>query len=314
MRLTEQETARWLLERDRFLILTHARPDGDTLGCGTALTLALQQLGKTAWMAPNPEVAPKYGAFLDFPWAPEGYAPAFIVNVDIADEQLLPDTLQGYRGKCDLCIDHHGSNQDYAKNLCLDAGASACAEPIFRICKTMGAMAEPVARALYLALSTDNGCFAYSNTTPESHRVAAELLEWGDFMHDINKCFFQTKRRKELELQNYVLSNLDFYEEDQVAIGGLTLAEGSDREECSELSSFMASIEGVKCAALWRERKPGEFKLSVRTDERWINASEICAHFNGGGHAAAAGGCMEHTTLAEAKAAVRDCILQMLHG
>lgn len=316
--MTEQQAAEWLLERDNFLFLTHVRPDGDTLGCATALCLALQALGKTAWTLPNPGVTPDYRDFLDFQWAPEGYVPEHIVSVDVADEQLFPQGYEAYVGKSQLCIDHHPSNRRYAPNLCLDEKASACGEMVYRICTHLGVMTEPVARALYVAITTDNGCFVYSSTTPESHRIAAALMEYGDFAKRVNKHFFQTRTRKELLLQSRLMAALDFYEDGKVAIGALTLADkasvGATDADCSELSSFLATIEGVKCAALLRELRDGVFKVSMRGDEAWLNVSDVCALMGGGGHAAAAGASLSNVTPDEGKRTVYQAIMKVLKG
>ncbi len=316
--MTERETARWLLERDNFLVLTHVRPDGDTLGSATALCLALQGLGKTARMMPNPGVTPDYPDYLDFQWAPEGYAPEHIVSVDIADEGLFPEGYEQFVGKSELCIDHHGSNRRYAPNLCLDASASACGEIIYRICRLLGVMSEPIARALYVAITTDNGCFVYSSTTPESHRIAADLMEQGDFARRVNKHFFQTRGRKELALQSMLMASMTFHREGRVAVCGLTLADkasvGASDADCSELASFCATIEGVRCAVFVRELTPGSFKLSVRADDTWINASSVCALFGGGGHPAAAGASIQAETLDEAMDAAYAAVEQTLNA
>lgn len=316
--MTEREAAEWLLERDNFLFLTHARPDGDTLGCAAALCLALRELGKTAWMLPNPGAPAWYNDFLDFRWAPEGYAPEHVVSVDIADEQLLPREAEAYAGKSGLCIDHHESNRRYAQNLCLDERASACAEVAYRILVHLGVMTEPIARALYVALATDNGCFAYSSTTPESHRIAAALMEYGDFAAGVNKRFFQTRTRKELLLQSRLMAGVGFYEDGRVAVGTLSMADkaavGAKDADCSELASFLSTIEGVRCAVFLRELKDGTVKISMRGDAAWLNLSDVCALMGGGGHAAAAGATLKGVTLDEAKKTACQAVMQVLKG
>ena len=176
--MTVQAAAQWLRERDNFLLLTHVRPDGDTLGSAAALCEALNALGKTAYLLKNPGDLTRYEGFLTFSWAPEGFAPDHVVAVDIATEELLPEgAAQDYQGKSQLCIDHHPSNQGYAQQTCLDADAAACGEIIYRIIRELGVWSESIAQALYIAISTDCGGFLYSNTTPETHRIAAELME-----------------------------------------------------------------------------------------------------------------------------------------
>lgn len=310
--MTEQETARWLLKRDNFLLLTHVRPDGDTLGSATALCLALQKLGKTAWMQPNPGVTEQYTPFLRFQWAPEGYRPDTIVSIDLADEALLPPGSEQFAGKSDLCIDHHPSNQRYARALCLDGDAAACGEVVYRLCRRLGVMNEDIACALYVAISTDCGCFVYSNVSPETHRIAAALLEQGNFMKAVNKRFFQTRSRRELLLQGKLLSSMEFFFGGQVTVSSVTLADKADAgatdADCGELSSFAITMEGVRCAAFLRELEDGSVKVSVRSDEDWINASRVCARFGGGGHAAAAGGSFKGVSLKEARGLVLEAI------
>lgn len=303
--MTELETARWLLERDNFLLLTHIRPDGDTLGSAEALCLALQKLGKTAWMQHNPGVTAQFDGMLTLPWAPEGFAPDTVVSIDLSDENRLPEGSEQFAGKSDLCIDHHESNRRFAKELCLDADAAACGEVIFRICTHLGVMDEDIARALYIAITTDCGCFAYSNTSPETHRIAAALMEQGDFAPAVNKRFFRTHSRKELMLQSRLMHSMEFRQQGQIALCTITLADKQELRaadsDCGELASFAAAIEGVRCSVFLRELEDGSVKVSVRTDEGWVNASRVCEHFEGGGHAAAAGCTFYGVPLEEAK-------------
>ena len=208
--MTVQAAAQWLRERDNFLLLTHVRPDGDTLGSAAALCEALNALGKTAYLLKNPGDLTRYEGFLTFSWAPEGFAPDHVVAVDIATEELLPEgAAQDYQGKSQLCIDHHPSNQGYAQQTCLDADAAACGEIIYRIIRELGVWSESIAQALYIAISTDCGGFLYSNTTPETHRIAAELMEHLD-VRKVNKHFFKTKRFVELKLESRLLESEAF--------------------------------------------------------------------------------------------------------
>ena len=294
MTVTENEAARWLSERDNFLILTHVRPDGDTLGCAAGLCAALKKLGKTAWAAANPGVTSTYSGDIVPYFAPEDYIPQHIVAVDIATEGLFPKEFESYKGKVELCVDHHPSNTHYAKHLCLDASAAACGEVIYRICRDgLGVMDEEIAKALYLAISTDCGCFVYGNTTPTSHRIAADLMEYGDFAREINKRCFQTRSRKRMELESRLLQSARYYEDGKVAIGGISIQDMKEvqagESDAEDLSSLLRQIEGVRAAATLRELAPNSWKLSLRTDPKYLNATETCALLGGGGHAAASG-------------------------
>lgn len=309
--MTERQAADWLLERDDFLLLTHVRPDGDTLGSAAALAFALRKLGKRAWLAENPGVTDTYAGYMTDCWAPADFTPRHIVAVDVATENLYPAEFAHYKGKAELCIDHHPSNEGYAAQTCLDSSAAACGEIIYRICKLLGAMDEKIARQLYIAISTDCGCFVYNNTTPETHRIAAELMTWGDFWQEINKRVFQTLSLKEIRLQNRLLSSMEFYDDGAVVLGSISLADMAEFEagqsDCEELSSYANQIEGVKVAATLRQLGERTWKVSLRTGGN-LNATNVCRILGGGGHAAAAGATMTDVDEAQARVKVLAAI------
>ena len=124
-RLTVQETADFLRTLDGVLILTHVRPDGDTVGCAAALCRALRALGRTAYLLENPEITETYTPYAEGLWAPEGFVPQRVVSVDIAALNLLPENAVPYKNDICLAIDHHGSQEFFAERTCLDAEAAA---------------------------------------------------------------------------------------------------------------------------------------------------------------------------------------------
>ena len=317
MTVTENEAAGWLSERDNFLILTHIRPDGDTLGCAAGLCAALRKIGKTAYAAVNPGVTSTYlGDIMPY-FASEDYAPEHIVAVDIATEGLFPTEFDRLKGKVELCVDHHPSNTHYAEHLCLDASAAACGEILYRIIMDgLGVMDAEIAKALYLAVSTDTGCFVYTNTTPTTHRIAADLMEYGDFAGEINKRCFQTRSRKRMELESRLLQSARYYEDGKVVIGGISMQDMKDvqasESDAEELSSLLRQVEGVKAAATLRELKDGDWKLSLRTDPAYLNATDTCALLGGGGHAAASGARQEGVDRTEMERRVLEAIQENL--
>ena len=125
-RLTGQETADFLRTLDGVLILTHVRPDGDTVGCAAALCRALRALGRTAYLLENPEITETYTPYAEGLWAPKGFVPGAVVSVDIAALNLLPENAVPYKNDICLAIDHHGSQEFFAERTCLDAEAAAC--------------------------------------------------------------------------------------------------------------------------------------------------------------------------------------------
>ena len=309
--MTELQAAQWLRERDNFLLLTHVRPDGDTLGSASALALALQKLGKRAWVGYNSGVTETYAGYMEGCYPPADFVPEHIVAVDIATEHLLPAEFEPYRGRIELCIDHHPSNEGYAGETCLDASAAACGEIVYRICKLLGEMDAAIAKQLYIAITTDCGCFVYNNTTPATHRIAAELMEYGDFWKQVNRNCFQTLSLKEIKLQQRLLGSMEFFDGGALAVGAISLADLAEFQasqgDSEDLASWANKIQGVKASATLRQLEERVWKVSLRTDGS-LNATRVCALLGGGGHAAAAGASMYDVDEAQARRRVLEAV------
>ena len=312
-RLTYTQAAQWLLERDEFLILTHVRPDGDTVGCAAGLCTALREQGKRAYVLRNPETTALFTPYLEGMIAPEGYKPETVVSVDIAARGLFPDNAKQYLEWVDLAIDHHPSQEFFARETCLDAGRAACGELMYDILRQWGPISRAAALPLYVAVSTDTGCFVYSSTAPASHRVAAELMETGIDFYPINRRHFRTKSFKRLKIESMLTAGMDLYDDGRTAVVSLTLdmlsQVGAKEEDIDDISAFVGQIEGVKTGVTLRELRPGVCKISLRTDPGDLNASHVCAILGGGGHAAAAGATLE-AGVEETKKAVLAAIEQ----
>ena len=315
--MTAVEAAALLREQDRILILTHKRPDGDTIGCAVALCAALRQRGKTAWVLPNPDATSLFTPYLEGYLAPEGFSPAFVVSVDIAGVGLFPDNAKLWleRG-VDLAIDHHPSNEGFGRENCVEADKAACGEILYQIALELGALTTEVALPLYVAVSTDTGCFQYGNTTPHTHRVAAALMDTGIDYQWVNKRHFRTKSFKRLQLERMLTEHLELYDGGKVAVAAVTLsamaALDAHEEDAEDIAAFAGQVEGVETAVTIRELEGGECKLSVRTTGG-LNASAVCARLGGGGHAAAAG-CTIPGGVEEARAAILDAIHAVEQG
>lgn len=308
--MTIQETAALLQTMDRVLLLTHVRPDGDTIGSAAALCRALRDLGKTAYLLPNPGITETYESYAAPYWAEEGFAPDFVVAVDIAALSLLPENAKKYASCIDLAIDHHPSNEGFAKESCVLAEMAACGEIIYEIAGLMTPMTAEIALPLYVAVSTDTGCFVYANTTAHTHRVAAALMETGIAVAGVNKALFRTKSRTRLAMEAWMAEWAEYYDNDRVVImqipRSLCLDYKATEADVEELSSLAALVAGTDCGVTLRELEPGKVKISLRTGPR-VNATKVCALLGGGGHAAAAGATLS-ATLSEAKQAVLQAI------
>jgi ribosome-binding factor A len=165
--MTIRETADWLKARDNFLVLTHLRPDGDTLGCAAGLVQGLGRAGKTAYILFNPEATPRYTTYVEKHWAPDGFEPSYIISVDTASQGVFQVNAKDYLDRVTLCIDHHPSNAGYAEHRCLDASKASCGEIIYEILLAMGIIIDAeAATSLYVRSRQTRAAFSLPTRPP----------------------------------------------------------------------------------------------------------------------------------------------------
>ncbi|MDO5784037.1 MAG: bifunctional oligoribonuclease/PAP phosphatase NrnA [Eubacteriales bacterium] len=290
---TVSRAAQVLQAADRFIILTHRRPDGDTTGSAGALCLALRKAGKTAYVARNAGVTKRYAGLIE-PYAPpEGYQPQCVVSVDCADIDMIPPEMQQYAAQVDLVIDHHRSNPGFGRENLVMGQRAACAEIVCAVIEEMGiALDRDIAEGIYVGASTDTGCFKFSNTTSNTHLVAAKCLEAGVDGGEINRALFETKSRARYEIERMLFSSMEFYHEGKIAVALITLEArqrtGADWDDLDAIAGIPRQIEGVEVGLTLTELENGDTKVSVRTTKE-VDASAICTQVGGGGHLRAAG-------------------------
>ena len=306
------ETAGYLRNLDNVLLLTHVRPDGDTIGSAAALCQALRNTGKTAYLLYNPEITATYAPYAAPYWAPDGFTPDHVVSVDIATPGLLPENAKIYADAIELAIDHHPSHSYFARHACVDPTAAAAGEIVYEIILALTPVTPAIALPLYVAISTDTGCFVYANTTARTHRIAAALLEQAD-VSAVNKALFRTKSKTRLAMESRMVADMELYDEDRVVVMEIPLSLRQEMHateaDIEELSSLAALVEGTDCGITLRELKPGTVKISVRSGPR-VDACAVCAKLGGGGHKAAAGATVDGT-MADVKAAVLRAVAEV---
>lgn len=290
--MTANEAAALLAGWDDIQILTHQNPDGDTLGCGFALWNALTSLGKRARVTCPDPLPPRF-AYLYRGYEDADFPEQHVVSVDVASLQMLGALRETYADRIELAIDHHPSNGMFAGQTCLRADAAAACEIVYDVICALGAEITPqIADCLYTGVATDTGCFKFSNTTQNTHAVAAALFAAGANAAHINEYLFDTKSRARLALEQQALSSVEFFCADRIAVMHLSrqfiCESGVDESELDGLTAIPRQIEGVDIGLTIREKADGTQKVSVRTTAA-ADASRICAEFGGGGHARAAG-------------------------
>ena len=292
-KLTRSETADFLRQHDDYCILTHKRPDGDTIGSSAALCRILRQLGKTAHILVNREVTPK------FAWLHEGLTKEAagdndtIVTVDVASPNMLPAEYEPFLGRIALRIDHHGSATSFTEVELVDPAMGACAEIIYDLMLQLQAeMDENIADAIYVATSTDTGCFRFANTTEHTFLTAAACAKGGARVFQLNQVLFETNSLARLKIQSWIVENMHIFGGGKLTVVAIPKevedAIGVTEDDMDNITSFPRTIEGICMAATLRESKDGRTKISVRAVPGW-DATVIAAKFGGGGHKGAAG-------------------------
>lgn len=286
------EISNILKKNDFFYILTHMYPDGDALGSAFALCRALQKCGKHAKVLYESPIPEKFKYLTEFV-TEDNFDFKFIIAVDLADTSLLEPNFEKYKNKIDMSIDHHVSNKNYAKINFVNSAAAANCEIIYKLLTEMNIIPDPeISSALYTGISTDTGCFQYSNTTADTHSITSELMKLGASTEELNENLFLIKTPKKFELEKIIYKNLEFSFDSKCAITYVTLSEigkiGISDNELDGIASIPIRIKGVKIGITLREKTENCFKVSVRTLSD-IDANDFCRHFGGGGHSRAGG-------------------------
>ena len=310
--LNRAEAAGFLLVNDNFCILTHRRPDGDTVGSAAALCLGLRKLGKQAWVLHNPEISDRFGWLIEGLTKEAAEENDVIVSVDVASPGMLPKCFAPLAEKCRLRIDHHGSATSFTPEELVDADSASCAELVCDVLAILGVeMDKKIAEAVYVGMSTDTGCFRFANTTAHSFTVAAVCAKAGADIFGLNQQLFETNSLPKLRMHAWMIENMKLLDDGKLAIVAIPRAVeellGVTDDDMDNISSYPRTVAGVRMAATLRQTKDGETKISVRAVPG-CDAAAVCAHFGGGGHKGAAG-ASTHMGLEDAAKKVEEYML-----
>ena len=285
-----RECAKLLREQDKIMLVTHRDPDGDTSCSAAALCSALRRLGKEAWVFRNSGYTRTVLPYIEDYIAPEDAQPACFVTVDIAAERMFPAP---FEGPVLLNVDHHASNTHYAANELVRGEKSSCGEIVLELIKALcGSVSEEEATLLYIAVTTDTGCFQYANTSAATLSAASELLRLGARQHEVSVNFFRRVSIPRLLLEGMVYSNLRFYREGKLVIALITQdmirRSGATKDDFDDLANLAGRAEGNAMNITIREQEDGTSRVSVRSVPG-VSSCAVCMAFGGGGHELAAG-------------------------
>ncbi|MDO5414299.1 MAG: bifunctional oligoribonuclease/PAP phosphatase NrnA [Bacillota bacterium] len=322
-----KEIAGILKTAQTILIFTHTNPDGDALGSAAALCRVLRKMGKTSWILMDEEV-PEYISFMDTELVTRDKdclkEHDISICVDCGEYSRFPALADKFdEGKLHLCVDHHATGDGFGDHYYIDPSEAATCQLIYKLIKELEAeVAESsedvcegtlidltVAESLYTGINTDTGSFQYSNTTADTHAIAADLMNYGVDHTAINVKLYQTIPMTKLKIQAAILQRAELLFGGKVAVGYVTgqmLEEaGAVLDDAEGTIDMLRNIEGVEIAAFLKEK--GEaVKVSMRA-KSFANVAEIASVFGGGGHVKAAG-CTLEMGMDEALDAIKKAI------
>jgi phosphoesterase RecJ-like protein len=300
---TLADMAEELRTADRFLLTTHEGPDGDALGSLLATHKLLLQLGKDSvmFLAAKEFPLPVEYRFLSleevFHEPPVDVVDRVLVFLDCGNIDRMPvDFLRRDDAKI-LNLDHHHDNTLFGTLNLVDTEASCTAEIIFRLARLLGAeVTQEIATALYVALVTDTGRFMYENTSPDAHRMAADLIEAGVDVHDIYRRLYEHVPLEKLHLVARAVERIERLDDCMLAVTHIAAQDyidtGSNESMTEGIIDHVRALEGTEVAAMIRDKPDGGSyarKVSLRSATGTVDVSVIAQRYGGGGHPRAAG-------------------------
>lgn len=306
-----------ILESKNIVLLTHEVPDGDAIGSSLAMYIGLKQLGKDVDV-----IIPKYSkTFAFLPSANEIKTEGNIQNYDLAIALDCGDIkrLNGFSNyfedaNCKIQIDHHEANTMFGDYNFVNPTAPACCQILIMVLKFLGIeITKEIGTCLLTGIITDTGGFKYQNVKAETFEFAAELLSRGVNVSEIYKKVLQTVPKAKFELRKIAMNRIELLENDKIAFTYITREdeEKTKSEDHDGIVEMGRDIEGVEVSIFLRETENNTYKISLRSND-YVNVSDICLMFGGGGHTRAAGGIIVGLPFEKAKEkivnACKNCI------
>ncbi|HZR22559.1 MAG TPA: bifunctional oligoribonuclease/PAP phosphatase NrnA [Vicinamibacterales bacterium] len=281
--------------RQQFVLSSHSRPDGDSIGSQLAMAYALRDMGKSA-VAVNFDRAP--GPLLQFPGVPDiVIAPAVDRAYDAAIIMECGDLARtgvtGLDKSFVINIDHHPGNTGYGAINWFDASAAACGEMVYDVIVALGMpMTREIATHIYLAILTDTGSFHYSNITPRTFDISKACLEAGVDPVLVARNVYDSNNMGRLKLFGAVLSAMQIDQSGRIAIVYLdhemARAAGGTYEDTEGLINLPLTVKEIQAVVFFKQHEGEEYRVSMRSKGD-IDIGAIAKEFGGGGHKNAAG-------------------------
>ena len=285
-------------ERQRFVIVSHLRPDGDALGSQLALGLSLRAAGKdvTLWNEDGMQDKLCFLPGSELVSAPPREPREFdaLIALDTAAESRLGTPLAAIKTGCTINIDHHISNIGYGDLARIDATSPATGQIVYELLEDQKfPLNSDIATNLFAAISTDTGSFQYPQTSARTYEIGAALIRHGVNVGDLSQRLYESYPYRRIELLRSLLNTLEMTSGLRVASFALTRAAaaklGALPEDNEGLIDHLRAIDTVIVAAFFEELPGGLIRVSLRSKTPAVDVSAICGSFGGGGHKLAAG-------------------------
>jgi phosphoesterase RecJ-like protein len=284
-----------LRTRRRFVLSSHARPDGDSIGSQLAMAYALQAMGKEATVVNADPAAPP---FMAFPGVPDiRIAPRadgeFDAAIIMECGDLARTGVAGLERFFVINIDHHQGNTGFGQINWFDAGAAACAEMVYDLVRALGVpLSTEIATHVYLAILTDTGSFHYSGISPKTFDICRECLEAGVDPVLVARHVYDSNNMGRLKLFGSVLNDMQVDRSGRIAAlhvdHEMTRAAGGTYEDTEGLVNLPLTVKEIQAVVFFKQEQDDEYRVSLRSKGD-IDVNAIAKGFGGGGHKNASG-------------------------
>jgi len=284
-----------ILQRQRFVITSHARPDGDAIGSQLAMAYALRQLGKDVQLVdkdPTPPPFQTLPGIRDIQVSPTVHG-QFDAAIVMECGDLSRTGVDGFEKYFVINIDHHPGNRSYGAINWFDERAAACGEMVFDLIEALGVtLTAEIATHIYVTILTDTGGFHFSHITPKTFEICRRCTEAGAQPEAIARAIYDNSTMGRLRLMGAVLNDLEFEGDGRAAIAALTLRRleetGGTHEDSDGLINLPLTVKEIQAVAFFKEIAPEQFRVSLRSKGD-VDVNRVASQFGGGGHKNAAG-------------------------
>jgi bifunctional oligoribonuclease and PAP phosphatase NrnA len=303
--------------RRRFLITSHLKPDGDSIGSQLAMAFALRALGKEVRVVNRDQAPPGLLAFpgtaeIEIAGAAEGEYDALIV-MECGD--LARTGVDGLDRYFTVNIDHHPGNAMFGAINWFDASAAACGEMVFDIIQALGVPLTPeIAVHIYVAILTDTGSFHYSSISPRTFDICRQCLEAGVNPVSVARSVFDSNNIGRLRLFGAVLGSVELEGDGRLAViyldRAMARAAGGTYDDTEGLINLPLTVKEIQAVVFFKEWDGGQYRVSLRS-KGTIDVGDVAKRFGGGGHKNASG-CTLNGTLVEARQQILGLVVEAI--